>query len=152
MKRLRFACVIVGLFAFAPPALSKPPCPPSKYPPPYPWFIPGPLNGDDYADIYIDIDKAGNPVACRMGRNNIPGDNKFFICKAFLDQWKTAPPDSNSDVGPPPADLPSHSPIVGTVHRVYDGYGAAHEKAERAARKKFFADHPDERPDCYPDE
>ena len=144
-------CIALGLAAIASPAFPKEPCPPNKYPPPYPWLVEGPMYGDEYGEIYIDIDKAGKPVGCRMGRNNIPGDNKFFVCQAFMDQWRTSPRPNDPAVGPPPANLPANSPVKATVHRTFISYGADHEKAERNARKRFFQQHPDERTECYPD-
>lgn len=125
-------------------------CPASKYPPPYPWFIGDTMPGDLYADIYLDIDKAGKPIACRMGKNNIPGDDKFFICNAFIEQWKTSPQPNDPAVGPPPPNLPRNSPIIATVHRQLITPGEQHEKAERAARERFFREHPEERQECYP--
>jgi hypothetical protein len=71
-----------------------------------------------------------------MGRNNIDGDNKFFVCKAFLEQWSTAAPGGDSKAT--------------TIERKYIAYGEKHRKAEREARKQFFLQHPEERPECYP--
>ena len=134
----------------ASPAVAKEACPPNKYEPPYPWFISDIMPGDQFADIYLDIDKTGKPINCRMGKNNIPGDDKFWVCKAFIDQWTTAPASANSTAGPPPANLPPNSPIKGTIYRKYVGYGEKHDSAERAARKLFFQQHPEERSECYP--
>lgn len=140
----------LALVAIAPPALAKAPCPTNKYQPPYPWFVKDIMNGDQFADIYLDIDKAGKPINCRMGKNNIPGDDKFWVCQAFLNQWSTAPASANATIGPPPENLPANSPIKGTIYRKYVGYGEQHEKAEQEAKKQFFQQHPDERPECYP--
>jgi hypothetical protein len=108
------------------------------------------MSGDDFADIYLDIDKAGRPIGCRMGQNNIPGDNKFFVCKAFIDQWTTAPAEVNPTAGPRPANVPANSKVKATVYRRYIAYGADHARAERKARKQFFRDHPEQRSECYP--
>ena len=126
------------------------PCEPSKYPPPYPWFIGDTMPGDRYAEIYLHIDKAGKPISCRMGKNNIPGDDKYFVCNAFIEQWKTSPRPNDPAVGPPPPNLPRNSPIVATVHRQLLSYGEKHSKAERQARILFFQQHPEERSECYP--
>ena len=151
MRKL-VAGVAGALVVIACPALAKAPCPPNKFSPPYPWFISDMMTGDRFAEIYLDIDKAGKPLNCRMGQNNIPGDDKFFVCKAFLEQWSTSPQPNDSAVGPPPANLPVGSPIKATVHRQLLAYGDKHRKAERGARAKFFQQHPEERPECYPDE
>jgi hypothetical protein len=138
--------------AVASPAVGKEPCPTNKYQSPYPWLIDQLMDGDEYADVYIDVDGVGKPVACRIGQNNIPGDEKFFVCKAFEEQWATSPPSRNSTIGPPPANLPAHSQIKGTAYRRFVAYGGKHEKAEREARKQFFLQHPEERSQCYPNE
>ena len=96
------------------------------------------MSGDRYADIYLDIDSQGKPTGCRMGKNNIPGDDKFFVCQAFMRQWSTNPQAAPGKTGPT------------TVERQYFEYGMRHADAERAARKKFFREHPYERPECYP--
>ena len=139
-----------SLMIIASPASAKEPCPPTKYPPPYPWLIGDTMPGDRFADIYLDIDKAGKPINCRMGKNNIPGDDKFFVCKAFIEQWTTSPRPNDPAVGPPPANLPRGTPIKATVHRQLIMYGEQHAKAERAARERFFQQHPEERAECYP--
>jgi hypothetical protein len=138
------------LAAFASPSLANGPCPPNKYQPPYPWFIADMMPGDRFADIYLDIDKAGKPINCRMGKNNLYGDDRFFVCSAFMEQWRTSPQPNDPAVGPPPANLPPHSPIKATVHRQLLTYGEKHAKAERDARISFFRQHPEERPECYP--
>jgi hypothetical protein len=123
--------------AAASPLSAKEPCPPSKYGTVYPWAVTEIMSGDDYADIYLDIDKNGKPTNCRMGRNNIDGDNKFFVCKAFMEQWSTAAPAADSKT---------------TIERKYIAYSEKHRKAERAGRKLFFQQHPEERPECYPED
>jgi hypothetical protein len=143
-------CIALAFLGIASPILAKEPCPPNKFQPPYPWFISELMPGDRFADIYLDIDKAGKPVNCRMGKNNLYGDDRFFVCNAFIEQWRTSPRPNDPAVGPPPANLPPHSPIKATVHRELRSYGEKHEKAERDARAQFFQQHPQERPECYP--
>jgi hypothetical protein len=145
VKRFGLLCVVL-----ASPVLAKEACPPSKYQRPYPWFIKDIMYGDQYADIYLDIDKSGKPINCRMGKNNIPGDDKFWVCKAFVDGFTAASPTTDPTIGPPPSNLPPNSPIKGTIYRKYIAYGEKHEKAEAVARKQFFQQHPEERPECYP--
>jgi hypothetical protein len=149
----KFATILAGtLVVIVSPALAKEQCPPSKYPPPYPWFKADVMPGDRFAEIYLDIDKVGRPIKCRIGENNIPGDDKFFACNAFMEQWRTSPQPNDLEVGPPPANLPANSPIKATIHRRLMGYGEKHAKAERDARMLFFQQHPEERPECYPNE
>ena len=148
--RVLASSIAVGLVLIASAAAATEPCPPNKVPPPYPWFISDIMPGDRFAEIYLDIDKAGKPISCRMGNNNIPGDDKYFICNAFIQQWSTSPRPNDPAVGPPPPNLPKGSPIKATVHRQLIEYGDKHHALERAARERFFLQHPEERPDCYP--
>src|SRR5262249_5867145 len=116
------AAVLIG----SAPVFAKEPCPP--LPDKLPWAIDEIMSGDLDADVYMDIDAQGKPTGCKMGQNNIAGDDKFFICKAFMEQWSTKPP---TEIGKPT-----------TVLRKYIQYGMRHEDAESAARKKYFRDHP----------
>ena len=84
-----------------------------------------------------------------MGRNNIDGDNKFFVCKAFMDQFTTAPAEVNPTAEPPAVKMPAGSQVRATIHRQYIAYGPDHLRAESKARKEFFRQHPEERPECY---
>ena len=142
--------ILIAAVAFGSPALAKGACAPNKYHRPYPWEIDTLMKGDESADIYLDLDKSGKPINCRMGQNNIPQDDRFWVCKAFLDQFSTTPPSRDETAGPPPANLPPGSPIKGTIYRKYVAYGEQHDDSERAARKRFFQQHPEERSDCYP--
>lgn len=142
--------VALALLGLASPVPAKDSCPANKYAPPYPWLIKGAMDGDITAEIYIDVDKTGKPINCRMGQNNVPADDRFWVCKAFLDHWSTSDPSNDPGFQQPPANLPPNSPVKATIYRKYVGYGEKHEKAERQARAQFFQQHPDERPECYP--
>lgn len=103
----------------------------------YPWTTGGAVNGDYYAWVYLTIGKDRRPT-CAIGENNIhDSDMRFFVCHAFTEQWKPA---RASDAEP-----------GAVVKRLMVIPGPRHAKAEKEARKKFFAEHPDERPDCYPE-
>ncbi|HEY4070590.1 MAG TPA: hypothetical protein VGM04_03425 [Sphingomicrobium sp.] len=118
----------------AAPAAAREACP-ARSTAPLAWAIDEVMSGDLYADIYLDVNEEGRPTACRMGRTNILGDDKFFVCKAFMDQWSTQ--------APRPAGRT-------TVKRQYIEYGMKHADAERAARNRYFLEHPYQRPECYP--
>jgi hypothetical protein len=134
------AAMLLAL-GFAYPTLAKVPCP--KRPIgslAYPWLIEGYMDGDHYADIYLDVSKDGEPVACRFGKTNIhSNDEKFGVCLAFMRTrgWSVNP------------STPEATRT--TITRKYISYGGKHEKAERAARKLYLAQHPEERPECFPD-
>jgi hypothetical protein len=99
-----------------------------------PWAIDELMSGDRYADVYLDINEQGRPTACRMGRNNLLGDDKFWVCRAFMEQWSTK--------GGPTGRI--------TVKRQWIEYGMKHSDAEGRARNKYFKDHPHELSECYP--
>jgi hypothetical protein len=106
----------------------------------YPWLIEGIVEGDRYADIYLDVTTNGEPLACRIGTTNIRSSSeKFNVCLAFMRTrgWSVDPstPESGRT----------------TIKRKYIAYGEKHRKAERAARKLYFQQHPDERPECFPE-
>ena len=104
---------------------------------PLAWAITEVMSGDRYADVYIDLNDKGRATACRLGRNNLLGNDKFWVCNAFRQQWGSLAP-ARADAGPI------------TVKRRWIEYGAKHAAAERAARDKYFREHPYERSECYP--
>jgi hypothetical protein len=138
LGRILGAVLLAGTVS-ASAVAAKNDCPPIRSDVAYPWIITDIMDGDQYADIFIDIDRKGKPIQCRMGKNNISGDDKFFVCKAFTEQWSTAAP---TQVGPNG---------LATVERHYLTYGDKHEKAEREAKKAYFRQHPDQQPKCYPE-
>jgi hypothetical protein len=132
----KLVCMFVALCMAPSAAFAGAACPDAGYT--YPWMIDDLMPGDEYADVYIDIDRSGRPLSCKYGRTNLHGEELFWVCNAFMEQFRTKPP----------VELAKGERT--TVMRTMLGYGDAHRKAERKARKKFFAEHPDERPSCYP--
>ena len=105
----------------------------------HPWQVKGVMRGDQYAEVYIDIDERGRPLKCYIGKTNIPRDDRFWTCKAYLDDWRTDPV------------MKDGKAVRGTVRRDVILTGDEHNKANREGRKRFFREHPDERPECYPE-
>ena len=102
----------------------------------YPWLIEEVISGDEYADIYVDIDGGGVPTGCRFGDTNIHDSNeKFTICQGFMQQWHKSEANGSAQ----------------TLKEKFISYGGKHRKAEREAEKLYFQQHPDDRPECYPD-
>jgi len=128
--------IAVVLIALASPALAKEACP-ARETGTYPWAANGVLNGDLYAWVYLKIGKDHRPE-CFMGANNInDSDERFFVCNAFANGWKPAR---------------AEDAVPGTVvKRLMVIAGPNHAKLDKDARRRFFAEHPDERPDCYPE-
>jgi hypothetical protein len=105
----------------------------------YPWQSRDIMADDQYATVYIDVDEEGRPLKCYIGKTNIPADDRFWVCKAYLDDWHAQPIIVNG------------KPVRGTVRRLTVLTGDRHNKINRDARKRFFKEHPDERPECYPE-
>ncbi len=113
------------------------PCPPREVGT-YPWTTDGALPGDQYGWVYLTIGKDGQPQQCGMGQTNIfDSDLRFFVCRAMMRDWKPASGEK----------LAAGS----VVKRLMILPGPHHDKVNKEARKRFFADHPDQRPECYPE-
>lgn len=115
------------------------PCPPRETGS-YPWNTNKIMKGDLWAWVILEVGKDGKPGRCLMGDNNIRDrDLRFFACKAFTDDWKPGQPITMDASG------------KAVVKRFFIMPGPEHEKARKQARKRFFAENPNERPECYPE-
>src|ERR671930_2147627 len=105
----------------------------------YPWQSTQIMPGDRYTSISLDVDRSGFPIRCAFGKNNFPDpETLFWLCKSYTDRWR-APP-----AGP-----------SGPKVRIFDRFvlisGYDHLVADRKARKRWFEQHPEQRPECYPE-
>jgi hypothetical protein len=115
-------------------------CPPHEAGASYPWDIRGTLPGDKYASVFIDVDRTGKPLSCRLGNTNIFDDyTRFQLCSAYSEDWR----------GPPAA---AGDPDRRTIRRDTVMIGSDHELANQKARRAWFKAHPEERPSCYPED
>lgn len=97
------------------------------------------LPGDFWAWVHLEIDKDGRALGCGIGKTNISSQNtRSNLCRSYVASWKAVP------------ILKDGKPIKTTVRRYTVIMGDKHADAERKARKQFFRDHPNERPECYP--
>jgi len=122
------------------PALAdKPGCPIFEAGARYPWQSNEILPGDRFAWVILDIDRDGVPFRCRVGNNNyIENETRFFLCKNYSDRWR----------GPRAAES---DPDRRTLERFSLIAGYEHDMADRKARRLWFKQHPEERPECYPE-
>ena len=105
----------------------------------YPWQNLDVVPGDHYAWIYVDIDKDGRALRCRVGETDISDpEMRFRLCLAYREDWRGAP------AGP-------SEPPIRTIKRQFTMLGYNHQMADQKARKAWFKAHPDERSECYPD-
>lgn len=105
----------------------------------YPWQTSEVMPGDEWAELWIDLDAQGRPKNCRIGKSKLKPESGYFMCRAMMAQGNFEP------------ILKNGVPVEGTVKREMFLSGRQHQRAEAAARKKFFKDNPRERPSCYPD-
>ncbi len=128
-----------GLLTGSAAGAEKPACPQFEAGQSYPWQTQGMMKGDQYASVYIDVDRSGRPLQCRIGENNIPDPyTRFQLCNAYTGDWR-GPPASPGD------------PDRRTIKRQTVMIGSEHELANRRARRAWFRQHPDERSECYPE-
>ena len=105
----------------------------------YPWQSNEIMRGDQFGWVIMDVDRYGAPASCRVGRNNFLNvETAMALCKNYSERWR-GPKASASD----PARR------VFTRFSLLNGYD--HLVADRRARKQWFRDHSDERPECYPE-
>jgi hypothetical protein len=130
-------CSAVALLAIASPAEANETCPPRESGT-FPWTSDGALPGDQYGWVYLTMGKNRRPVQCGIGQTNISDtDLRFFVCRAMLAQWEPGPKED-----PAPGSV---------VKRLFILPGLHHDKVFKEARKRFFEEHPDQRPECYPE-
>ncbi|WP_286774225.1 MULTISPECIES: hypothetical protein [unclassified Sphingomonas] len=133
MSTVRLACF--SLFAFQPAYAACPDLKPGAL---YPWQTSEIMTGDQWADVYLDIDERGRADNCRIGKNNVSVDMQAMMCRTLMREYTENPKAINT-----PAEQ-------GTIKRHFFLAGRTHRKADEMARKQYFATHPDESQGCYP--
>jgi hypothetical protein len=107
----------------------------------YPWESHELMPGDQYAWVYLLIDKKGRATDCRIGETNIRGsDARGILCMSFVKNWYTKP--ILNDAG---------EPVEGWFKRYFLEIGVKHQSRDLEARKLYFQQHPEVRPECYPE-
>jgi hypothetical protein len=131
--------VLCAVLTPSPAWADKPACPEREAGSAYPWQNLQPIKGDRHAVLFIDVDKTGRPINCRMGENNIPDpDMRFRACLAYKGDWRA--PAAAAD-----------EPAVRTITRNFTLIGYEHQMADKKGRKLWFQQHPAERQECYPE-
>jgi hypothetical protein len=138
MSKVKAFALAVALASSSAALADKPQCPQREAGQAYPWQS-GFMKGDRYAWVVVTVDRTGRPLKCGIGDNNIPDpDARFLLCRAFSEDWR----------GPP---AQAGDPEVRTIKRQFTMLGYEHQMADKKARKLWFRQHPDERPECYPE-
>lgn len=105
----------------------------------YPWQKEEIVPGDQYATIFIDVDAKGRSTNCRVGANNLPdSETRFWVCRAMMSEGQIV------------AEVRNGVPVASTVTRSMVMRGRQYEREDDAARKRYFATHPDQNSTCYP--
>ena len=107
----------------------------------YPWqsSLDKPMPGDQWAWLYVDVDATGKPKNCKVGEHKYEPEMGFWMCRAVMASGQFEPVTKDGVA------------VEGTVKRYMTIAGRARKRADEAARKQWFKDHPGERPGCYPD-
>ena len=107
----------------------------------YPWasMVPKVVDGDLWAWVYLDLDKAGAPLRCRIGEGNLSApETRSNVCRNFVGSWQARPLVKDGE------------PVAGTTRRFFILMGRKHEKLFDQARARWMAAHPELRA-CYSD-
>ena len=97
------------------------------------------MTGDKWADMELDLDVKGKVQACRVVNSNMSREDGFFACAAMQVQGQEEPVMKDGQAVP------------GTIKTKMMMHGMRHQDADKAARKRWFREHPTERWDCYPE-
>jgi len=103
-----------------------------------PWNTSDLMPGDRWAWAYLRVNTRGTPATCGIGENNLSQGTRSMVCRSFIRNWRANPV------------MRDGKPVEATIKRKFVIIGKKHEKAQDEARKRFFAEHPEERPECYP--
>lgn len=133
--------MIAASALMAGPVFAADNCPDHRPGAAYPWqsSMDKPMAGDQWAWLYIDVDATGKPKNCKVGEHKYEPEMGFWMCRAMI---------ASGDFEPVMKDGVA---VEGTVKRYMTVAGRARKRADEAARKQWFKDHPEERPTCYPD-
>ena len=131
---------LAGALAAGSAAVAQPPgCPKWEAGTRYPWQSNTIVRGDQFAWLVLDVNRQGYPFRCKIRANNYPDNEaRLWLCKQYLDRWR-GPAATASD--PEVRRLKRYSLVAGYDHHI----------ADQKARPLWFNQHPEERPECYPE-
>ena len=140
MTKILTLILVAALTCGGPAVAAASDCPPHD--PGYlPWLTNGIAKGGLWAWVYLELDKDARPKRCLMGENNIhDADTRFLACDAMKESWK------------PATEADARAVASTTVKRLFIIPGPKRDKEIREAKDLWFAQHPDQRPQCYPDD
>lgn len=127
-----------ALFGAAQALAARRDCPPGSGN--FPWAdkVPKHVDGDFWAEVYLELNEKGRVKRCSLGKNNMSSPGlRARTCRSFVKGW-TEPN--------PKQDLTAD----GKAKRSFRILGQRHMNMLREARKQWLLEHPSERPECYP--
>lgn len=114
---------------------------PTQQPGPPPWTNNGAVAGDEWAWVYLKLDAHGWPIGCVIGANDIEDPvRRFLVCKFMMESWHPASKEERRSLAST------------TAKRFFMIAGPDHKKKMRQARERYFAENPDVRRECFPEE
>jgi hypothetical protein len=141
LKHRRF--LVIGslvLLGSAPAFADKQPCPARELGS-YPWGSIESMSGDYSAWVYLDVDYKGYPQRCYLGQNNVIGEEtRSNICRSFLSSWRAILPENRGLSG------------VTRIRRYFVLLGKKHQAQLDRAKRQYFHEHRDQRPECFEEE
>jgi hypothetical protein len=137
MNRLNLP-LVMAIALVASPVQAKSSCPPREKGS-HPWGVDEIMPGDKWAWVHLTIDTDGQPVGCGIGENNMTQGMRSLVCRSYIHNWVATPV------------IQDGKPVRATIKRYFVAMGLKHEEAELKARKQYFREHPEERPECYQD-
>lgn len=129
---------MAALFGSAQALAARPDCPPGSGN--FPWSdkVPKHVEGDFWAEVYLELDEKGRVKRCSLGKNNMSSlELRARTCRSFVKGWTNPTPKK---------DLTAD----GKAKRSFRILGNRHMNMLRKARKQWLSEHPSERPECYP--
>jgi hypothetical protein len=136
MKTVVSAPLLVALLALPSALEAKSDCPPREEGV-LPWVTGDSWPDDRWAWVYLEIDTRGRPLACRIGENNMSPALRSKACRSFVHNWTAVPV------------MRDGKAVRTIIKRRFVVMSDKHFEANSEARKRFFLEHPEERPECY---
>jgi hypothetical protein len=138
---MRFVSVaaLVGALSIGSSAFAKDGCPKWEAGTRYPWQTNQIMPRDQFAHMLLKVDRHGYPLDCKLADNNYPDpESRVWLCKQYYLMWR-GPQAAVSD------------PDTRVLERLSIIPGYDHYMADLKARRTWFREHPEARPECYPE-
>ena len=138
MRNLVWLGAMAASFCAAQSPAARRECPPNSVSFPWSVNVPKHVEGDFWAEVYLELNDKGRVKRCSLGKNNMSSPElRSRTCRSFVKGWTDPTPKQ---------DLTAD----GKAKRSFRILGKRHINMLKEARKKWLSEHPSERPECYP--